>query len=102
MLKPLPIDAAACYQTGCALYNRHHFLDAQRHFDRACTLSPDNTDYREARERLYRMAALFFKKPGGNGALKDCSGKCCEACGEGGCECCCEALADGGCDCDCS
>ena len=44
---------------GCVLYKRGYFLDAQKHFDRACSMDPYNNEYQEARSRMQAQASTY-------------------------------------------
>ncbi len=93
--------AALCHARADELFARAHYLDAQRLYERASRLEPQNAAYAADCERLSVMAFAFFKKgspkgAGGSEAFCDC---CCECCGEGCCEGLCEGLCEG---CDCS
>ena len=108
-----PSPAALCFSEAEALFAKGHYLDAQVLFDAACRQEPHNPIYREAQQRLYRLAFAFGRRggvePSGekltDSCGSDCCEGCCEACCEGGCESmgdggCCDSCCDG-CDCDC-
>lgn len=44
---------------GCVTYKRGYFVDAQKMFDRACSMDPYNSEYRAAREQLGRQTAGY-------------------------------------------
>ncbi|MBQ9131306.1 MAG: J domain-containing protein, partial [Clostridia bacterium] len=81
---------------GCVVYKRGYFLDAQKMFDRACAMDPNNTEYRAAREQLKSQASTY-----GGGYRTSNSGGCCDFCDCFVCDCnCCSLLcADGCCEC---
>ena len=55
LLKTFPADAQNAewhFLMGCVFYKRGYFMDAQKMFDRACTMDPYNAEYRSAREQM--------------------------------------------------
>ena len=44
------------FLTGCVLFKRGYYVDAQKLFDRACEMDPYNQEYRTAREQINRQA----------------------------------------------
>ena len=61
---------------GCVLYKRGYFLDAQRMFDRACSMEPYNAEYRAACDRLRRQSQTY----GGGYRTASSDGGCCDCC----------------------
>ena len=45
------------FLTGCVLYKRGYYVDAQRLFERACEMDPYNQEYQTARDQINRQAA---------------------------------------------
>ena len=73
---------------GCVLIKRGYFLDAQKMFDRACSMDPSNMEYRTARDRLREQASTY----GGNYRSVSSDG-CCDCCTTLICaDCCCNCL----------
>lgn len=105
--------AQECFEKANQLFSRGHYLDAQKLYDKAYALDPENPTYASAQQQLSLLAFAFFKKgTSGKSAAENasnCTEGCCECCGEGCCEGLCEGLSncdscDGccdGCDCDC-
>ena len=55
LLRTFPADAQNAewhFLMGCVLYKRGYFMDAQKMFDRACTMDPYNSEYRAARDQM--------------------------------------------------
>lgn len=74
---------------GCVLYKRGYFLDAQKMFDRACGMDPQNVEYRDARDRLRAQASSY----GGGYRTSSSSDSCCDVCSTLICaDCCCECM----------
>ncbi|MBO5294365.1 MAG: DnaJ domain-containing protein [Clostridia bacterium] len=74
---------------GCVLYKRGYFLDAQKMFDRACSMDPNNGEYRAARERLHAQASTY----GGGYRTANSSDCGCDICSSLICaDCCCECM----------
>ena len=44
---------------GCVLYKKGFYVDAQRMYDRACSMDPYNQEYRAARDQLYSRSAGY-------------------------------------------
>lgn len=44
------------FLTGCVLFKRGYYVDAQKLFDRACEMDPYNQEYRTAREQINQQA----------------------------------------------
>lgn len=71
---------------GCVCAGRGHYVDAQHYFDTACAMAPDNTEYRQAQERLRNRSEGF----GGGGAASGSSCSVCDVCAALACiDCCC-------------
>ena len=83
-------NAEWCFLMGCVLFKRGYFLDAQKMFDRACSMDPQNAEYRAARDRLREQASTY-----GGGYRTSSSPTCC-------CDCdCCTSLICADCCCEC-
>lgn len=95
LLNNVPIDernAEWNFLMGCVLVRRNNYVDAQRHFDIACSMDPYNKEYRNAQEQL-RMRSNGYgggyntgRSSGGCSGCDICSGLlcadcCCECCG---------------------
>lgn len=74
---------------GCVLFKRGYFLDAQKMFDHAAALDPQNAEYRNARDALRTQASTY----GGGYRTTNASG--CSICD------CCTTLLCADCLCDC-
>ena len=61
---------------GCVLYKRGYFLDAQKLFDRACAMDPQNAEYRAACDRLRQQSQTY----GGGYRTASSDGGCCDCC----------------------
>ena len=72
---------------GCVLYKRGYFLDAQKMFDIACSMEPQNTEYRAAADRLRAQASTY-----GGGYRTASSSNCDCCCSLLFADCCCECL----------
>ena len=74
---------------GCVCVKRGRFVDAQRHFDMACSMDPYNNEYRAAQEQLRRRAngygGGYQTAQGGCSGCDICSGLLCA-------DCCCECM----------
>lgn len=77
---------------GCLLTHRGWYLDAQRYFETACRMEPQNAEYRQAYESLRHSANAYGDTWGRQNDTGDqcCSPDCCTAmlCAEclcGGC-----------------
>lgn len=44
------------FLTGCVLFKRGYYVDAQKLFDRACEMDPYNQEYRTARDQINQQA----------------------------------------------
>lgn len=76
---------------GNILIRKGNYVDAQHHFDTACSMDPYNNEYRAAQEQLRRRANGYgggYQTSGGGGCsgCDICSGLlcadcCCECCG---------------------
>ena len=74
---------------GCVVFKRGYFLDAQKMFDRACSMDPNNGEYRAARERLHAQASTY----GGGYRTANSSDCGCDICSSLICaDCCCECM----------
>lgn len=77
---------------GCILLKRGYYMDAQRMFNRACELNPENAEYRNAKEQLLNRTKQYG---GGYRTAQVGSGICqtCDCCSNLICaDCCCEML----------
>jgi hypothetical protein len=72
---------------GCVLYNRGYFLDAQKMFDVACNIEPQNTEYRAAADRMRAQASTY-----GGGYRTSSSSNCDCCCSLLAADCCCECF----------
>ena len=76
---------------GCVLFKRGYFLDAQKLFDQACALDPQNAEYRNARDTLRARTSAY------GGGYRTSSSSECDTC-----SCCSNLLcADFLCECFC-
>ncbi len=76
---------------GCVLAQKGWYYDAQRYFETACYMAPDNTEYRTALHNIRVRANAYGKgyrtsEGGGLSACDMCTGLmcadcCCECCG---------------------
>lgn len=94
LLNSLPASARNAewnFLKGCVLSQKNWFYDAQRYFETACYMDPNNQEYRNALNSI-RMRAQGFgggyqTMPGGNCSACDmcntliCADCCCECCG---------------------
>lgn len=77
------------FLTGCVLFKRGYYVDAQKLFDRACEMDPYNQEYRTARDQINQQAN---NNPGyrttGTSGVDACT--CCNSllCAD----CCCECM----------
>lgn len=83
-------DAEWFFLQGVIEIRRGRYVDAQQLFDRACSIDPDNMEYRSAREQLRRQANAYGRsyetsEPGGCSACHICGGLMCA-------DCCCESM----------
>ena len=72
---PAEQNAEWCFLAGCVLFKRGYFLDAQRMFDRAVAIDPQNAEYRAAKDRLREQASTY-----GGGYRTASSGCGCDLC----------------------
>ena len=83
-------DAEWHFLRGCVEVRMGHYIDAQRYFDTACTMDPNNMEYRTARDRLRQQTGGY----GGGyhtAQPQGCSG--CDICSTLICaDCCCECM----------
>ncbi len=75
---------------GCVLAQKGWYFDAQKYFETACYMSPDNQEYRAALNNLRMRASSYGRgyttsKSGGLSGCDICSGLICADCL---CECC--------------
>ena len=85
-------DAEWNFLMGCVEMRQGRYADAGRHFDEACRMNPDRTEYRMARD-AWRQQTMNYG--GGYRTTVGRSG-CCDVCGTLLCaDCCCECI---GCD----
>jgi hypothetical protein len=82
---------------GCVLTQKNWFYDAQKYFETACYMDPDNQEYRAAlmniRARANSFGGGYRMNEGGISGCDICTGLmcadcCCECCG-GDCIRCC-------------
>lgn len=74
---------------GCVTYKRGYFVDAQKMFDRACSMDPYNSEYRAAREQLGRQTASY----GSGYRTATNTDQACDCCTNLICaDCCCEMM----------
>ncbi|MBE6529696.1 MAG: molecular chaperone DnaJ [Ruminococcaceae bacterium] len=78
------------FLTGCVLFKRGYFVDAQKLFDRACEMDPYNREYQTARDQLGRQA----NDPSGYRTSEQSSfNNACTCCNSLLCaDCCCECM----------
>lgn len=77
---------------GCVALQKGYYTDAQKFFDTACGMAPNNAEYRNAQQRLRARANGYG--PGGNTAVGGCS--CCDLCAGLMCaDCCCDCMGSG-------
>lgn len=96
---------------GCLLTQRGWFLDAQKYFETACRMDPQNQEYRQAADSLRNSANGYTntwttdnEKRNNNCDCCDCGDccigcDCCPSCSDIFCclsiDCCCDALGNG-------
>ena len=82
---------------GCVMIKKGNFVDAQRHFDLACSMDPYNTEYRTAQSQLRNRAqgygGGYHTTQSGCSGCDICTGLmcadcCCECCGSDLISCC--------------
>lgn len=76
---------------GCVMLKKGYYVDAQRMFDRACAMDPNNAEYRSAKEQLYHQTSQY----GGGYRTVQHSSTFCDACD------CCQTLICADCCCEC-
>ena len=76
---------------GCVLLKKGYYVDAQKMFDRACAMDPNNAEYRSAKEQLYNQTSQY----GGGYRTVQHSSTFCDACD------CCQTLICADCCCEC-
>ena len=89
---------------GCLLTHKGWFLDAQKFFDTACRMDPQNAEYRQAAESLRNSANGYTNNWGPQGAggrNTVCTYTGCDCCSDICCclsiDCCTDMLCSGGC-----
>ena len=78
------------YLMGCVYIKKGYYVDAQNMINTACTMDPNNMEYRNTRDRLYQQSQSY-----GNGYNTTRSGGCsgCDVCSGLLCaDCCCECM----------
>ena len=76
---------------GCILEKRGWYFDAQRFFEAACYMDPDNTEYQDALNKIRNTANSFGGYRASNINRSGCS--TCDICSSLMCaDCCCECL----------
>ena len=93
LLQSVPAEGRSAewhFLSGCVLFKRGYFLDAQRMFDRAFAMEPQNAEYRAARDRLHEQASTYggtyrTSQASGCGGCDICSSLICA-------DCCCECM----------
>lgn len=101
MLNSLPTSARNAewnFLKGCVLAQKGWFYDAQRYFETACYMSPDNQEYRAALNNIRMRATTYGRgyntsQTGGMSACDMCNALicadcCCECCGSDLISCC--------------
>ena len=92
ILNSLPASARNAewnFLKGCVLAQRNWFYDAQKYFETACYMAPDNVEYRNALNNIRARASSFgggYRTSGGIDACSlcntlICADCCCECCG---------------------
>lgn len=77
---------------GCILEKRGWYFDAQKFFEAACYMDPDNTEYRDALNKIKSTASSFGGYKASNTDRTGCS--LCNICSALICaDCCCECLS---------
>ena len=76
---------------GCVMLKKGFYVDAQKMFDRACAMDPNNAEYRSAKEQLYHQTSQY----GGGYRTVQHSSSFCDACD------CCNTLICADCCCEC-
>lgn len=77
------------FLTGCVLFKRGYYVDAQKLFDRACEMDPYNQEYRTAREQINQQATASGYRTAPTSDM-DSACSCCSTllCAD----CCCECM----------
>lgn len=89
-IPPEQHDAEWFFLQGVIEIRRGRYVDAQQLFDRACSMDPDNMEYRNAREQLRRQANAYG---GGYNTSEPTGCSPCGVCGGLMCaDCCCESM----------
>ena len=94
LLNSLPVGARNAewnFLKGCVLAQKNWFYDAQKYFETACYMDPNNIEYRNALNSIRARAQSYgggYRTSGGGGlsACDMCQGLicadcCCECCG---------------------
>ena len=94
LLNSLPASARNAewnFLKGCVLAQKNWFYEAQRHFETACYMAPDNQEYRNALNNIRMRSSAYGRGyrttvDGGSSACDLCTGLmcadcCCECCG---------------------
>lgn len=76
---------------GCVMLKKGYYVDAQKMFDRACAMDPNNAEYRSAKEQLYNQTSQY----GGGYRTAQSSTTFCDSCD------CCSTLLCADCCCEC-
>ncbi len=76
---------------GCVMLKKGFYFDAQKMFDRACEMDPNNAEYRSAKEQLYHQTSQY----GGGYRTTQHSSTFCDSCD------CCSTLICADCCCEC-
>ena len=63
---------------GCVLAQKGWYYDAQRYFETACYMAPDNAEYREALNNIRNRSAAYGRGYSTTGMGNDCSA--CDVC----------------------
>ena len=76
---------------GCVMLKKGFYVDAQKMFERACAMDPNNAEYRSAKEQLYNQTSQY----GGGYRTAQNSTAFCNTCD------CCQTLICADCCCEC-
>ena len=76
---------------GCVMLKKGFYVDAQKMFERACAMDPNNAEYRSAKEQLYNQTSQY----GGGYRTTQRSTAFCDTCD------CCQTLICADCCCEC-
>ena len=86
---------------GCLLTQRGWFIDAQKYFETACRMDPQNEEYRQAADALRNSANGYTNTWTQNGTQRNTTCDCCPSCGDILCclslDCCCDSICGNGC-----